>query len=317
MRGGQYIGFYCTKAEALAALERLAGQDLTEIYNSTLQQVFDSWRSERWPDLTAKGREMYENAWKRLAPLADRKMRDLKTADYQKIINDMGEEGLSVSAAQKIKQLVGQLSKWAMREDIIATNYAQFIRIYQESKASRESFSDAEIKRLQAAAGSETVKLILLLIYTGMRIGELFALKIADIHFDAGYLQGGSKTAAGKNRIIPILPESRPLLEYFCAASPGPRLIDGYSGNRTANNFRRRDYYKAMEELGIEGKSPHSTRHTFASLAVRAGVAPESLKEIIGHADYSTTVEIYTHADLPTLQEELCKMSKVLNPQKK
>ena len=308
-RGGRLIGTYATKSEALLALERVAGKELGMSYSYTLEQVYDCWRAEHFPTLTAKGEEMYRLAWKRLEPLKARKMRELRTAHYQGIVNAMEDEGLSASSANKVKQLASQLSKWAMREDIITTNYAQFIRIQAGDPAPRQVFTDAEIAALTEHADQDAVKLILLLIYTGLRIGELFALRREDVHMTEGYIVGGSKTAAGKNRTVPILPEARPYLQYFYDRAAGELLISGYAGNRDPNNFRKRDFTTALEALGITGKTPHCTRHTFASLAVRAGVKPEALRTIIGHANYSTTVEIYTHTNLPLLQEELGKIS--------
>lgn len=311
VRGGQYLGYYATKSEALVALERLAGKELRESYNYTMEQVYNCWRAEHFPTLTDKGREMYKVAWKRMTPIKARKMRELRTADYQGIINTMEDAGFSVSSAQKVKQLAGQLSKWAMREDIITTNYAQFIRIYETEPTVREIFSDEEISLLKEHDASDPVKMILLLIYTGLRIGELFSLRRENIHLEERYLVGGSKTKAGKNRTVPILPEALPYIQYFWAAGDGDLLVSGYQGNRTANNFRKRDFAQALADLGITGKTPHSTRHTFASLAVRAGVKPEALREIIGHANYSTTIEIYNHANLPQLAEELGKISQL------
>ena len=69
------------------------------------------------------------------------------------------------------------------------------------------------------------------------------------------------------------------------------------------NNFRRRDYYPLLDKLGIERKTPHATRHTYASRARQSGMPPEILQKILGHADYSTTANIYVHTDV----EELVK----------
>lgn len=290
----------------------MAGKELGASYNYTVAQVYDCWRAEHFPTLTDKGREMYRLAWKRLEPIQGKKMREVRTADYQGIINSMEDAGLSVSTAQKIKQLAGQLSKWAMREDIITTNYAQFIRLYTTESAPKEIFSDEEISLLRANDHQESVKIILLLIYTGLRIGELFSLRRENIHLAEGYLVGGSKTTAGKNRTVPILPEALSYLQHFYTLAEGELLVSGYQGNRSVNNFRNRDFADTLKALGTAGKTPHSTRHTFASLAVRAGVKPEALRAIIGHANYSTTIEIYNHANLPELKNELKKMSGVI-----
>ena len=68
-----------------------------------------------------------------------------------------------------------------------------------------------------------------------------------------------------------------------------------------AANFRRRDYYPLLEKLKIERKTPHATRHTYASWARRSGMATEILQKILGHADYSTTANIYVHTDISEL----------------
>ena len=56
-----------------------------------------------------------------------------------------------------------------------------------------------------------------------------------------------------------------------------------------------------LDKLGIERKTPHATRHTYASEARKNGMAPEILQKILGHADYSTTANIYVHTDIEEL----------------
>ena len=135
-----------------------------------------------------------------------------------------------------------------------------------------------------------------MLIYAGMRIGELFSLPLEDYH--ETYVVGGEKTAAGRNRVIPIRPEGRGYFSYFAAQADGPLLLSGYTGQRVPNNFRKRDYYSLLDKLGIERKTPHATRHTYASRSRRVGMPPEILQKILGHADYSTTANIYVHTDV-------------------
>ncbi|MEG2834368.1 MAG: tyrosine-type recombinase/integrase, partial [Ruthenibacterium sp.] len=80
-------------------------------------------------------------------------------------------------------------------------------------------------------------------------------------------------------------------------------LTTGSGTIMNVGNFRSRDYYPLLEKLNIPKKSPHCTRHTFASLMAVAGARPEDLQKIIGHANYSTTAEIYIHADVEQLQK--------------
>ena len=92
-----------------------------------------------------------------------------------------------------------------------------------------------------------------MLIGTGMRIGELFSLPLSGYH--QTYVIGGSKTDAGRNRIIPIRPEARDYFAHFAAIATGPLLLSGYSGQRVADNFRNREYYPLLKKLKIK-KSP-------------------------------------------------------------
>lgn len=78
-------------------------------------------------------------------------------------------------------------------------------------------------------------------------------------------------------------------------------LLSGYTGDKVSENFRRRNYYPLLDKLGIKRKTPHATRHTYASHARKAGVPPEILQKILGHADYSTTANIYVHTDVEEL----------------
>ncbi len=62
----------------------------------------------------------------------------------------------------------------------------------------------------------------------------------------------------------------------------------------------KRDWKQLMEEIGTD-LSPYSCRHTFATLAIKSGIKPEQLKQIIGHASYATTVDFYNHTNAQEL----------------
>lgn len=292
------IGYYETKTAALEALNRLAGRSLDERYNMTFEEVFEAWKSEHYKELTKSGRSQYDISFQVFAALHKRKFRELRTADFQSALDPHMKK--THSTVSKYKQLITQMSKWAMREELINTNFASFVKLPENVKKEKEIFSDADIKKLEEN-GSETAKIILMLIYTGMRIGELFSLPLEDYH--ETYVVGGEKTEAGRNRVIPICPEGRRYFAYFATQADGPLLLSGYVGQRVPNNFRKRDYYPLLDKLGIERRTPHATRHTYASRARKNGMPPEILQKILGHADYSTTANIYVHTDI----EELVK----------
>lgn len=290
------IGYYERKTDAIEALEKLSGRDLSERYNMTFAEVFEIWKAEHYQEIGEKGVEGYNRAFAVFAPLHAKKFRDLRTADFQSALDPHMKK--SHSTVSKYKQLITQMSQWAIREEICTTNFAKFVRLPENVKKEKDIFTDQEIAKLEAD-NSETAKIVLMLIYTGMRIGELFSLPLADYH--GTYVVGGEKTEAGRNRIIPIRPEGRRCFAYFAQQADGPLLLSGYTGQHRPENYRKRDYYPLLKKLGIPQKNPHCTRHTYASWARKQGMAPETLQKILGHADYSTTANIYVHTDTDEL----------------
>lgn len=288
------IGYYETKTAALEALNRLTGRSLDERYNMTFSDVFQAWKAEHYRDIGEKSVATYDRAYAVFEPLHKKKFREIKTADFQAVVDLHMSK--SNSAVSKYKLLVSQMSEWAIREELITTNFASFIRVPEKIK--KEIFSDGDIEKLEKD-GSETAKIILMLIYTSMRIGELFFLPLKDCH--ENYVVGGEKTETGRNRVIPIRPEGRPYFRYFLENANGPLLLSGYVGQHTPDNFRKRDYYPLLEKLNIERKTPHATRHTYASWARKDGMPPEVLQKILGHADYTTTANIYVHTEISEL----------------
>lgn len=289
------LGYYERKTDALEALEKMTGRNVTERYNMTFREVYEEWSAEHFKTLTSAGINSYKIAFNGFASLHDKKFRDLRTKDFQDVIDAKGDKP---AITLKYKQLIGQMSRWAIREEISTQNFAQFVQTKQKPPKEKAVFTEEEIEKLKQD-GTEAAKIILMLIYTGMRIGELFSLRIEDCH--GLYVVGGSKTEAGRNRIIPIWPEAREYFSYFRDKAIAEKLLSGYSGCRDADNFRARDYHSILKRLGIPYKSPHSTRHTYTSMAVKAGMAPEILQKILGHTDYAMTANVYTHIDKDTL----------------
>lgn len=159
------------------------------------------------------------------------------------------------------------------------------------------------------------------MIYTGFRLGELLSIKKSDIHLEEGYIVGGEKTEAGKNRIVPIPPNIPEIKDFLVSRIEQAKGERAFSMND--RDFRDNVFYASIVELGMISAhreknrwvfddknhlTPHSTRHTFASLSAAAGMHPENLQKIIGHANYSTTAEIYIHQDIETLKSEMSKL---------
>lgn len=306
---------------AQAALEDFIKNGRPELYNATLEDIYKLWSAVHYQqiaDATA-----YKAMWKRMENIRHVKMADIRTVHFQPIVN----AATSQSAAAKIKLLAIMLCRYAIENDIISKNYAEFIKMPKFDKTEKIIFTSEQIAELWQHSDDKRIQVILSMIYMGFRLGEMTILCPENISINNGYVIGGIKTEAGRNRIIPFPPNIPEIAGFFkqwiTDIEPQERLFP-----ITNKQFRHIYFYQPLSELGmIEGNlrrgsgntwvfsdprhlTPHSTRHTFASLSASAGMRPENLQKIIGHADYSTTADIYIHKDIAELTAEMSKLKK-------
>ena len=289
------IGTYATRHEAQKALERLTDVTVNDKFNMTFAQVYERWHEEHKRKISESMDQNYRLAYKQCAQLHNMQMRKILRSDYQACIIALEMQGKSKSTCNKLRVLLGQLGRWAMEEGITLTNPAEDLNTVAKQKTTREVFTEEDIKAIKKSK-LHAADIALILISCGCRPGELFTVPLVNCRED--HFIGGSKTEAGKNRVIPIGPDGIKAYQKIRkrAISKGHNyLIDGYEGaNKTAPNFTKRDWRELMEEIGRQGMIPYSCRHTFITRAIRAGMELPVLEAIVGHVDRETT-KIYTH----------------------
>ncbi len=323
------VGYFATRTEALEELAKHPRPQVGPRYSATLERIYLDWQKVHFRRIGQKGQESYRSAWKRLSVYKDAKMREVRTPLFQDVIDKASAAGLSYSSCDKIRQLASQLCQNAMQDDIINKNYADFIVMPPMDRRKKDIFTQEEIDLLFRNDEDPSVQIILCLIYTGFRIGELFGITRDQVHLNylmepdgarravSGYLVGGSKTEAGRNRVVPI---NQRILPYIVSMyqEGGEYLVQSSAGTcKHKDNFRDREFYPTLDRLGImpapkKGEkprlTPHCTRHTFISMAVAKSVPPEVLKLLVGHAQYSTTIDFYDHEDFGRLMEAIATL---------
>ena len=173
---------------------------------------------------------------------------------------------------------------------------------------------------------------ILLALFTGIRIGELCALRWENISAEertvriASTLQrlrdtSGSETV--RTRIVIGLPKSEtsirtiPLTEYAAelCGRMGPHPAGDYVLTGTENYMEPRTLQYRLEKYtrscGLEGVHFHTLRHTFATRAVEVGFELKSLSEVLGHATTTITLERYVHSSIELKRNNMNKLSAV------
>ena len=311
-RCGVFLGTYKSYAAAQQALERITDVEINDRYNLTFRQVYEKWRPVHAREVSESQMNCYRTAYNQSVDLHDRKFRTLRKSDFEAVILSMEEAGKSKSSCEKVKQLFGQLSKWAMDEGIVNQNHSKHVRTAAEQKGVKRSFTEQQIQQIRQAT-NRARSVALVLIATGARTIELFNVPLSDCYDN--YFIAGSKPRKGQTairRVIAVAEDGKDAYRELLSAarsSGGTRLIDGYSGNRSSVNFQKRDFRELMEEIGCPDMTPYSCRHTFSTRAVRAGVAPQLLSRMMGHTDIKTTDKYYTHLDPEDILREISKIS--------
>jgi len=307
------LGYFPTKTEGLNALNEAVSKNVDSRINMNVEQAFKMWSSTHFRELSKSAVDNYNASWKYLKKLYKKKIRDIRADDVQMIIDEVSANGKSRATCEKIRNLYSQLCQFAMSQDIISQNYSQFLKMPSQTKKEKEIFTLFEIKKIhEYAADNDTAKIVMILIFTGMRIGELFDITKDNIFLEdvPPRMIGGKKTEAGRNRIIPIHSNVYGYIQYFYNKTDKYLICNSKGGRMDEKNFREREYYPLLKKLEIERKTPHCTRHTFATMLQASGAKQEDLIKVIGHADYSVTTENYIHQDITTLSDmiELLKI---------
>ena len=113
--------------------------------------------------------------------------------------------------------------------EIATTNYTMLVELpLKEESRLHKPFSGAELAELWKNTGDLGAKVALILCYTGLRPSEFAKIKNADVNLSARYMRGGIKTAAGKNRLIPVAEKIFPLIgDFYKPANEYLLTLDG------------------------------------------------------------------------------------------
>ena len=307
----QFIGYYATRQEALTALADY-NKDPYDLHFDTItfKEVYEKWSDIHFPKV--KRTNSYEAAYKLCSKIQNMKFAEIKLAHLQRVVD---ESGKNTPTLKNLKILFGLMWDYAVINEIVTQDKRDMIRYIDISKPgnpdshSREPFKKSEIKMLWAAKDSNIyMSVVLILIYTGLRIGELLDLKKEDVHLNERWFYvRESKTDAGI-REVPIAEKIVPLFEYWLQ-----RDCEYLICTPENEHFLYRNYYDSywtplMNSLSLDKHRPHDTRHTCISLLTEAGVDERIIKKIVGHKGQGVTETVYTHIELPYKLEAINKI---------
>lgn len=243
-------------------------------------------------------------------------------------------EGLSKGTVARIHATLRRALGEAEKLDLVPRNVATLVTppSARKSRPQLKTFTPDEAKRFLAAIQSDELEaLYTLAITTGMRRGELLALRWTDVDLDAGFLQvratirhkklvdGGGyvleppKTANSARRINLSEPSIAALRRQRAHVAELRRATgtdwqdddmvfpDAYGRAQRGNHILQRKFQPLLKRAGLPLIRFHDLRHTAATLLLRKGVNPKVVSEMLGHTTIAMTLDVYSHV-LPDMQ---------------
>lgn len=328
------IGTFETYQEALNALSlysltvnnTISKKEAMEIDPEVYQKVQDKM-SKKVPTFLDIYYILDKDEFSLLSPQTQNSMhgaiKHLKKLHYLKIdqitlrmIQDVfDEDGSNHSTQVHMKTICTKVFRYAVVNQCIERNddYTSYIRIakYEESDMHRP-YTINEILTLKKADTPEA-HIMLIFIYTGVRINELLNINRDNIHIDEkcdddgterliSYMITGSKTKAGKNRIVPIHDDIKQFV-IDELLKPEKRLVDV-----TYANFTTRTVLIKVNKLLNTHHTMHDTRKTFATLCQMNNLNVYIRKKVLGHRMNDITFDVYTNESKNRLWTEVNKI---------
>ncbi|MHC1715697.1 MAG: tyrosine-type recombinase/integrase [Acidaminococcaceae bacterium] len=253
-----------------------------------------------------------------------RYLQDITIKELQEFFNQKAER-YSPSTLRELKSsILHQVFHEAVGRDLVEKNLTEFINIPQVEQKSAKPLTPEEVRRLLTAAeGHYSYIGIAIMLYTGIRRGEMLALTWDNVNLEAGelwicksYSPTRSKGAILKSpktkrsvRCVPLCQSLVSLLQALRTQSSGDVYVcrQKRHDKMIAPRVFDRSVELLSEKAGIEGISSHSFRHTAATTMFESGVATRTIADNLGHTTTRMLDTHYIHLRPNSLQMESAK----------
>lgn len=257
--------------------------------------------------LSANSIDSYRNDLEKLriwAEKNDLELLSLKRQDLREWLIDLGGQKLAENSKRRLISAVRGFYKFLMFDGHVTANPAEDLVSPQKGVYLPRFLNQTEVEQLLAIPDTSTEtglrdRALLELMYAcGLRVSEAANVKIHDIDLDAGILTTTGK--GSKTRRVPVGASAVEWVKSYLAIRRKKENIEidrlfvtptGLPINRQVIHALIAEY---AEKCGLEGVSPHTLRHSFATHLVQNNADIRSVQQMLGHADISTT-QIYTH----------------------
>jgi integrase len=309
----KYLGYFPRtpqgKADAQLLLAQYNAGIAVNVFQGnsapTFEEIFTKWLERhlgaiesRRGGVSKQLEQSYRAAFKRCQPIHTKKINTIKFQEVQFIADSAAS--MSQSTVTNLKTVLFEVFDLARKQKFIDENFIPDIEFnYKKTEKSiHDTFTQEEVDLLWKHSADKNIQIVLIMIYTGLRIEELLIMENKNVFLSDQYMVGGVKTTSGKNRIIPIADK---ILPFVAALHSDKRYLLDNNGTRYyRKSFLEKVWTPAMGILGA-AHMPHDTRYTCASMLDRAGANQNAIKDILGHSKDGVTNKVYVKKDITDL----------------
>ena len=316
---------------------------------TTFRDVAAAWLVYKRGQLGEKGLKQFTRYQSivdnQLKPLHSRRVKELKPADLDMILSEYAQEGKAKKTLIYYKQTASQVMDYAIENDLAFRNVFAKVKIPSAPETERKPLTDEQVRLVaEHWEGHRAGVGALLMLYCGLRRGELIPLTWADIDLEHKALtvnksvhtvsntfivKQGAKTAAGE-RVVDIPDCIIPALTHAKATRGGFLVFPGADGQMLTSEGYKRLWESYMHYLNIcaggrdrsrsnpkivamEPFTAHQLRHTYATMLYDADVDPKSAQRLMGHSSLEMTLKIYTHLSQRKKADSIGKLNDYLS----
>jgi integrase len=316
-------------AETIGFVSQIKKQQALEILQARVSAVS---RQQLRPRVTMTLSEFVRTEWKPNAPLELKKssmriysyqlekhilptlgelpLRDFGIAQTKACLSNLKQKGYATSTLRSVRNTFATVFRSAAERGYLEKNPAHGVVIREgDSKKERRFYSADQVRMLLSVLTEPCASVVAVAVLTGMRIGEILALRWkrfdllgATLEVAENYSSGefGSPKTRSSRRVIPVSSALRRVLETHRArmnpASPEELVFQTPKGTPLSDkNLYNRELAPACDRIGLPRVSWHSFRHTHQTLLHDSGASLKTSQELLGHSDLETTLNVYTH----------------------
>lgn len=310
---GERVFFYSSERTEKKAEKDIENQMLAyrgkieeEAKGKKLEVVTDEWEEEHYKTIQYQTAIRYKSYVARFKDyFSDVYIKDIKSDEIERFYQGMVLQGFSSKTIKDQASVVKLIMRYALIKRYIDTNIADYVTPPKgKPKEVRQPLTKKEIKTVENNITAEFGRIAYFLLYTGLRKGEMLALTYGDIDLKNNFITVNKSVEYISNKPNVKLPKTKagirhvPLPEalkfLFSGKHKKDELVFGVNGQLMRKSYFDRHWAKYLEETGLQ-VTPHQFRHTYATLLFEWRITEKDAQQILGHADISTTQNIYTH----------------------